>query len=180
MPTLLFSVWHFLVIFTILPIESVWCAVSQHTFIREETRLRMGRKCRRPGSAQEENCWTLPWWQVILMVIAFSGLGGGGCLSCSTQLVSHGTKFYIHDHDMGGFRCKYIFFDTGPPEPMKKWWLSKKRGRGERWANLIFDFIFQNKFLREEYFVCMTFYTYSPLDLCFTWMYRTRGKRKTC
>lgn len=49
------------------------------------------------------------------MVIAFSGLGGGGgCLSCSTQLVSHGTKFYIHDHDMGGFRCKYIYFDTGP------------------------------------------------------------------
>lgn len=54
--------------------------------------------------------------------------GGGGCLSCSTQLVSHGTKFYIHDHDMGGFRCKYIYFDTGPPEPMKKWWLSKKKG----------------------------------------------------
>lgn len=105
--------------------------------------------------------------------------GGGVCLSCSTQLVSHGTKFYIHDHDMGGFRCKYIYFDTGPPEPMKKWWLSKKRGRGERWAYLIFDFIFQNKFQREEYFVCMTFYTYS-LDLCFTWMYRTRGKRKTC
>lgn len=64
------------------------------------------------------------------------------------------------------------------PEPMKKWWLSKKRGRGERWANLIFDFIFQNKFLREEYFVCMTFYTYSPLDLCFTWMYTNVRKKE--
>lgn len=104
---------------------------------------------------------------------------GGGCLSCSTQLGSHGTKFYIHDHDLGGFRCKYIYFDTGPPEPMKKWWLSKKKRGGCR-VNLIFHFIFQNKFQREEYFVCMTFYTYSPLDLCFTWMYRTRGKRKTC
>lgn len=178
MPTLLFSVWQFLVIFTILPIESVWCAVSQHTFIREETRLRMGRECRRPGSAQEENGWTLPWWQVILLVIASSGFfGGGGCLSCSTQLGSHGTKFYIHDHDMGGFRCKYIYFDTGPPEPMKKWWLSKKKRGGCR-VNLIFHFIFQNKFQREEYFVCMTFYTYSPLDLCFTWMYTNERKKE--
>lgn len=184
MPTLLFSVWQFLVIFTILPIESVWCAVSQHTFIREETRLRMGRECRRPGSAQEENGWTLPWWQVIFNGHCLFRPWGGGCLSCSTQLVSHGTKFYIHDHDMGGFRCKNIYFDTGPGPwtnekvvVVKK---KKKRGRGERWANLIFDFIFQNKFQREEYFVCMTFYTYSPLDLCFTWMYRTRGKRKTC
>lgn len=181
MPTLLFSVWQFLVIFTILPIESVWCAVSQHTFIREETRLRMGRECRRPGSAQEENGWTLPWWQVILMVIAFSGLGGGGGwgLSWSTQLVSHGTKFYIHDHDMGGFRCKYIYFDTGPgPWTNEKVVVVKKRGEGGTLGNLIFDFIFQNKFQREEYFVCMTFYTYSPLDLCFTWMYTNERKKE--
>lgn len=134
MPTLLFSVWQFLVIFTILPIESVWCAVSQHTFIREETRLRMGRECRRPGSAQEENGWTLPWWQVILLVIASSGFwgGGGGCLSCSTQLGSHGTKFYIHDHDLGGFRCKYIYFDTGPgPWTNEKVVVVKKKKGGD-------------------------------------------------
>lgn len=179
MPTLLFSVWQFLVIFTILPIESVWCAVSQHTFIREETRLRMGRECRRPGSAQEENSWTLPWWQVILLVIASSGFWGGGCLSCSTQLGSHGTKFYIHDHDLGGFRCKYIYFDTGPPEPMKKWWLSKKK-RGD--VGLI------------SYFISFSRINFRGKSILYAWLFihilllicaspgciRTRGKRKTC
>lgn len=32
---------------------------------------------------------------------------------------------------MGGFRCKYIYFDIGFFELMKKWWLLKKKKRGE-------------------------------------------------
>lgn len=183
MPTLLFSVWQFLVIFTILPIESVWCAVSQHTFIREETRLRMGRECRRPGSAQEENGWTLPWWQVILMVIAFSGLGGGGGwgLSWSTQLVSHGTKFYIHDHDMGGFRCKYIYFDTGPgPWTNEKVVVVKKRGRGERWA-ISYLISFSRINFRGKSILYAWLFIHILLLICTSpGCIRTRGKRKTC
>lgn len=57
--------------------------------------------------------------------------GGGWGLSWSTQLVSHGTKFYIHDHDMGGFRCKYIYFDTGPdPWTNEKVVVVKKKKKG--------------------------------------------------
>lgn len=70
-----------------------------------------------------------------------------------------------------------ILIQVLAPEPMKKWWLSKKKRGGCR-VNLIFHFIFQNKFQREEYFVCMTFYTYSPLDLCFTWMYTNERKKE--
>lgn len=185
MPTLLFSVWQFLVIFTILPIESVWCAVSQHTFIREETRLRMGRECRRPGSAQEENGWTLPWWQVIFNGHCLFRPWGRGCLSCSTQLVSHGTKFYIHDHDMGGFRCKYIYFDTGPGPwtnekvvVVKK---KKKRGGGGNVGRISYLISFSRINFRGKSILYAWLFIHILLLICASpGCIRTRGKRKTC
>lgn len=157
------------------PPESVWCAVSQHTFIWEETCFRMGRKCRRPGSAQEENCWTLPWWQVLLLVIASSGIGVvrlSCCLMLHTIKITWHKVLYtctVHGHAIMAcvaLDVNVFIFDTGPLEPMEKW-LSKK-----------IYFILQNKFQSEEHFVCTTSYTYPPLDLCFTCVYINERKKE--
>lgn len=59
-----------------------------------------------------------------------------------------------------------FIFDTGPLEPMEKW-LSQK-----------IYFILQNKFQREEHFVCTTSYTYPPLDFCFTCVYINERKKE--
>lgn len=47
---------------------------------------------------------------------------------------------------MGGFRCKYIYFDIGFFELMKKWWLLKKGGRGECWVILYLILFFRINF----------------------------------